>query len=96
MMPALQEAPGRPITRIAGGWIADLTALKQTVMLCPFCTHKFNPRKHHYELWREDWLALARCDACRQTSRATKVFIHQSLHDAVGDDRSRHRGRWVS
>lgn len=92
---AASESNGRPAGRVAGGWISDITALKQTVLLCPFCVEKFSPRSHHYELWRTEWLVLAKCDGCKNYSRNSKVFIHQSLHDEVGEDRPR-RGRWVT
>lgn len=91
---ASYESSGRPMGRVAGGWIADLTGLKQTVMLCPYCVNKFHPRQHCYEVWRDEWLVIARCDGCKQHSRNSKVFIHQSLHDEIGDDRK--RGRWVT
>ena len=87
------ESSGRPVGRVAGGWISDITALKQTVLLCPACTHKFNPRRHGYEVWR-DFLALAKCDDCHHYSSHTKVYVHESREDSVR--LRRRRGRWVT
>lgn len=90
------EAPGRHAKRVAGGWIADFVALKRAIMLCPFCTPKFNPRANHYEHWRRDIWSTARCDGCNQFSTHIKTFIHQSQHHDVGAwDRPRRRGRWA-
>lgn len=89
------EAPGRPVGQVAGSWVADRTALRQTVILCPFCVSKFNPRAHQYEPWRRFLYAVARCDDCRQISPRTRMFIHESLHAAVGEESPRRRrGRW--
>ena len=88
------EAAGRPQTRVAGGWVADLAALRQCIMLCPFCAPKFNPASHHYEVWRRDTYAIAKCDGCKQISRSTRVYIHQSQHHDVGEWERPRRGRW--
>ena len=88
------DGGGKPTGRIAGGWVADLTGTKKSITLCPFCVSKFSPRSHAYELWRREWLVVARCDGCNEYSRQCKMFIHESFHDDVGE--SRRRGRWVS
>lgn len=94
---AAAEAPGRPWVRPAGGWVNDLAALRQTVMLCEFCDPKWNPRRAQYEPWRRDLWVTARCDACKQMSRHVKTYIHESLHVTVGDPETRRRrGRWGS
>lgn len=92
------EAPGRPWNRPAGGWIADKTALQKFVALCPFCVAKFNPRQHHYEVWRRDVLCVTRCDGCNKMDPRCRGFIHQSAHEDTGEwTRPRHRrGRWAS
>ena len=93
------EAPGRPWNRLAGGWIDDQVELKKFVMLCPFCVHKFNPRKNHYEVWRREVQGIGKCDDCKQISPYLKGFIHQSSHDLGGDfmvgGPKRRRGRWA-
>lgn len=88
------EHGGAPSGRIPGGWVADLIGLKRSLMFCPFCVNKFHPKQHAYELWRREWLAVASCDGCKHTSPYCKVFIHQSFHDDLGEDRR--RGRWVT
>lgn len=89
------EAPvGRGFGRTTGGHIGDLTDLKKFITLCPMCVGKFHPRLYGYEVWRF-YHVRANCDACGQFDLHGKAFIHESLHDAVGDDRRR-RGRWAS
>jgi hypothetical protein len=89
------EDPGRPSGRLAGGWISDLTALQKFVMLCPFCVHKFNPRKQGYEVWRSEVQANGKCDDCKQVSPYLKGFIHQALHDTTGEYFNKpKKGRW--
>ena len=88
------ESKGRPWTRVAGGWIADMAAKQQFIILCPFCVAKFNPRIHHYEVWRQRVSCIGRCDGCGQQSHQARGFIHQSTHDAVGEWTRPRRGRW--
>ena len=89
------EAPGRPVGRLGGSWNADITALRKCVILCDFCIHKFHPRRAGYEAWRET-TNKAKCDDCGQFSPRCKAFIHESLHDAVGDwQRRPTKGRWA-
>lgn len=89
------EAPGRKLGRVAGGWISDLVALKKFITLCPYDVGKFNPRHYHYEPWRRDTFCVARCDACNQINTHCRGFIHESLHDEIGEP-NRKRGRWAS
>lgn len=77
---------GRPSGRTAGGWIADKVGLQQCVVLCDFCVHRFNPRRLGYELFRRTTVN-AFCDDCGSHSSRAAAYIHQSFHDAVGDDR---------
>jgi hypothetical protein len=86
---------GRPSGRVAGGWIADTIGLKQCVVLCDFCVHRFNPRRVRYELYRRTTIN-AFCDDCGRPSTRAAAYIHQSFHDAVGDERrSPGKGRWA-
>lgn len=89
-----KEAKGRPWHRPAGGWVDDLVGRRLMVMLCPFCVGKFNPRVHHYEVWRSHLNSIGRCDGCNQVSHQIRGFIHQSTHDAVGEWTRPRRGRW--
>lgn len=58
------EADGKPHGRTAGGWIHDLCATKAVVLLCPFCTHKFNPGRLGYIKEKEFPVAVGKCDGC--------------------------------
>lgn len=90
------EDPGRPWNRVAGGWMADLAALKKFVMLCPFCRPKFNPKRCGYEVWRQDTHSIGKCDGCKQMSTYLCGFIHQEYHDTVGEwQRHPRKGRWA-
>lgn len=87
---------GRPSGRTAGGWIADLVGLQQCITLCPFCVHKFNPRRIGYEPLRVAQTFNAFCADCGKHSTQAAAFIHQSFHDAVGGERRIHgKGRWA-
>lgn len=87
-----KEAKGRPWHRAPGGWIADAVGSRNCIILCPFHVNKFNPRKNHYEVWRQYQFAVGKCDDCGTTSPQNRVFIHQSTHDQVGEHHPR-RGR---
>ena len=90
------EHPGRPSRSIAGSWISDFVALGKAIMLCPFCVHKFHPRSHQYEVWRNEWYSIAKCDDCKQLSRQIRTFIPQRYHAELGDFTQRpKRGRWM-
>lgn len=101
---AASEAPGRPGTRPAGGWIADKTSLRKVVSLCSFCLHRFNPRTYGYELWRRfSPYVVAKCDDCKRVDPRCKMFIHESTHRDAGDwtlhqsphSRWARKGRWA-
>jgi hypothetical protein len=89
------EAPGKPWTRVAGGWIADLVAARRFIALCPSCDPKFNPRKHHYVPWRHDTYVVAKCDACGTLDIRCKPWIYETMVDDIEHQRRR-RGRWAS
>ena len=88
-----KEAKGRPWHRVPGGYIGDLVARRLMVLLCPFHVAKFNPRIHHYEVWRQQ-PAIGKCDDCGTLTPQIRGFIHQSTHDAVGEWTRPRRGRW--
>ena len=88
------EDPGRKPGRIAGGYMSDLAALKKTIILCPFCEHKFNPRKSNYEVWNRFYMAHGRCDGCKQLSFQAKIYNHEAYTSAVEMPGNRRRGRW--
>lgn len=90
------EAPGRPWQRVAGGWIADNVGAQKAILLCDFCAPKFNPRANGYEvLWRHLPPSRGDCLGCKTFTVHGRLYIPQSLHDAVATDaHPRRRGRW--
>ena len=88
------EAPGRPASRLPGGWIAgDLSELKQTILLCTACQKGFDWKKHHYySVARYDQImAKGKCDVCRGPSDKLYLYLHEAhnLAGFCGGDRLR-------
>ena len=91
------EAPGKPWSRVAGGWLDDHVQLRRFITLCTDCTPKFNPRRHEYEVWRQNQYVIGRCTACSRHDYRCRAYIHVSAHESIGDwTRGRRRGRWAS
>jgi hypothetical protein len=88
------EHPGRPSGGTAGSWISDFVSLQKMISLCPLCLHKFNPRQNGYEVWRREVQLVGKCDDCKQMTPYLKGFIHQSLHDIIGEPNRPTKGRW--
>jgi hypothetical protein len=87
--------PNRPSGMLAGTWVDDFVALRKMIMLCPHCLHKFNPKRHHYEIWRRDLYSFGKCDDCNQHTPYLKSFIHESTHTHVGEWHAPKKGRWA-
>ena len=78
----MKEAPGKPAKRVAGGWIHDLCAQKAVVLLCPFCTKKFNPGRLGYVKDRCFPYAIGKCDGCDvMDSRCSAYFWEETYND---------------
>lgn len=77
------EAPGRPMKRVHGGWMADLAALRKSIVLCPFCTHKFNPKSHHYRKETDFPEVTGRCDGCKVSDARCTLYIAEELYAQV-------------
>ena len=90
----VQEAPQRPAHRMPGGWIADITARRQCVLLCEFCQSKFHPKASKYRPWRQIYVT-AKCDACKQVSMRCTAFMAEETYNLVLPNRRR-RGRWAN
>ena len=69
---------GRKLGKPIGGYVDDLTALRQTVLLCEKHFRKFDHRKAHY--FHEKNLRVGgKCDACREEMPGDGyLFIHES------------------
>src|SRR2546426_9218565 len=78
-----EDAPGKPTRRIAGGWIADLAALKQVIILCSFCTHKFNPGRVGYRREKEFPVAVGKCDGCGTHDLRCSWYVYEETYNLV-------------
>lgn len=87
------EAPGRAAGRTAGGFISDLTAVKQCILLCEFCQHRFDAKRNGYRKWKDTYV-VARCDGCKSHSIRATAFVHEDNFHVVERDRPK-RGRWT-
>lgn len=77
------EAPGKPAKRVAGGWIHDLCAQRQVVLLCPFCTHKFNPGRLGYIKEKELCVAIGKCDGCGVLDTKCSTYFWEETYKQV-------------
>ena len=85
------EHPGRRTdgSQSPASWIADLVDTKKLILLCTFCRHNFNPRKHNF---RKAYIPDATgkssgyefegmCDACKQQTGPTgTAFVHEETY----------------
>lgn len=85
------EHPGRRVdgSQSPASWIADLVDTKKFILLCTFCRHNFNPRKHNY---RKAYIPDSShkttgyefegmCDACKQPTGITGTgFVHEEIY----------------
>ncbi len=107
------EHPGRRTDgrQSPAHWISCLTELKKSILLCPFCLHKFNPRKHHYRRYyspdftgkTDGFTVNGLCDACKQHTAHFRgggtMFVHEETYGLVCIDpveaRRKARQRWA-
>lgn len=85
------EHPGRKAGvkgTSAAAWIDNLVSLRKFIILCSFCRHKFNFRKHHYRRFyvpditgrTDGFMVNGKCDACKQETALLgggSGFIHE-------------------
>ena len=74
----LALAPGRPVRRLAGGWVTDMAELEQCIMLCDLCAHKFDHRKYGYEIHAVlsyQPKAIGTCDGCKRFMIFCTMFL---------------------
>jgi hypothetical protein len=74
-------ASGRKKTVSPGSHLHDIVSLRQTVLMCPRCDHKFRQiaKKHGYRKTPFD--ADAACDDCRCETLNAKVYAFESNYD---------------
>jgi hypothetical protein len=77
------EAPGRKRGRTAGGWVADIAAQKKVILLCPGCTHKFNPGRVNYRKEKEFPVCQGTCDGCTTFDTRCSWYIYDELYKEV-------------
>lgn len=72
------EHQGRNARVTAGSHIADLVALKKTILLCHKCSPKFGSAKSGYVTSKNIPFAGARCDGCKEMGMDRRVFLHHA------------------
>ena len=76
------EHPGRQTNprrgyQSAATWIDHLVQLRRPVILCGFCRHKFDPKKHRYRRFycytpgADGYKMNGRCDDCKEETIRT-------------------------
>ncbi len=78
-----QLAPGKPRGRTAGGWVSDIAAQKQTILLCALCTHKFNPKRANYRKEKEMPFAMGTCDGCGVSHEKCSWYVYEPLYSQI-------------
>ncbi len=75
--------------------MADLAALRKSVVLCSFCSHKFNPRANHYRKETDFPAVVGRCDGCKAHDIRCTLYVAEELYHQVrftrDEARSMHR-----
>lgn len=90
---AMKEAPGRKYGRASGGWIHDLCAQKAVVLLCPLCTHKFNPGRLGYVKDRCFPIAIGKCDGCDVQDNKCSAYFWEETYETLRDTPEAQRKR---
>jgi hypothetical protein len=77
------EVKGKPKGRVAGGYIADLAALKKVILLCGACTHKFNPGRVGYRREKEFQFCTGTCDGCSTFDTKCYWYVYDEIYKQV-------------
>lgn len=80
---AAMEDRGRPATRVAGGYVADLAGLRKSIVLCSQCIYKFNPKAHHYRKETDFPQVTGRCDGCKAHDIRCTLYVAEELYSQV-------------
>lgn len=80
---AALEDRGRPMRRVAGGYVADLAGLRKSIVLCAMCTHKFNPNAHHYRKETDFPQVTGRCDGCKAHDIRCTLYVAEEIYQQV-------------
>jgi hypothetical protein len=71
------EARPRAAGRLAGGYLADMAALRKAIALCVNCRPKFNAAAHGYATPGNIPFVQDRCDGCKTYSTRAHFLVHQ-------------------
>jgi hypothetical protein len=73
---------GRPVGTVAGTWVTDCAEIRQCVLLCSFCDHKFKPAHKRYGYHRDTKFTHGvggQCDGCRvNRDDGLQLYIHET------------------
>lgn len=74
---------GRPVGTVAGTWVTDCAEIRQCVLLCHFCDHKFKPSHQRYGYHRDTRFPNGcggKCDGCRtdHPENGLQLYVHES------------------
>ena len=85
------EVKGKPKGRVAGGYIADLAALKKVILLCTSCTHKFNPGRVGFVREKEFPVCQGTCDGCSTYDTRCSWYLWEEGYHLVRSTASERR-----
>lgn len=75
-------SPGRPVGFVTGTWVTDVAEIRQCVLLCSFCDHKFKPAHKKYGYHRDARFQRGvggDCDGCRiHRDEGLQLYVHES------------------
>ena len=79
----LKEWGGRKRGTTGGSLVGDMVHLEKTIVLCGFCQHKFDYKRHgYYSVWRyENTPVVGDCDVCKMRIAGTdgRLFLHENV-----------------
>lgn len=73
---AAQARPRNP-SRIAGGYIADMVALRTPLIFCGLCVRKFDSAKYGYVAQRSIPFVRGKCDGCKEFGERQHFLFHK-------------------
>lgn len=73
---------GRPVGTVEGTWVTDCAEIRQCVILCSFCDHKFRGAHKRYGYHRDSRLPRGvggDCDGCRvHREEGLQLYVHEA------------------
>lgn len=93
VLKGLEAQAGPTRARTAGSWVLDIAAMKTLILLCPFCTHKFNPNRVGYRKDREFNSYRGKCDGCGTLDMHCTAYFHEEVYKQARCDSDERRTR---